>query len=207
MPADFPTCTVPDECVRAHSPAVDPYWFATTEALDSAAGGRFDLVDPPAGGPVDGGRVDGTLYCANDVEAAVRERLGSGFAGRRFIAASELNDTTVSVLAMRRGGLGRRVADTLSASGFLTREISTMPTYVVTRAWAREFHRHDFDGIAYEPRSTPGTHRVAYAVFGPAGARSDLEWAPHPGWWQDMIDTGVVISRIWSTDAEIIDQR
>lgn len=205
---DFPALIIPEQCVRAHSSDYGPYWFATIDSLNSPLGGRFDLVSEFSAFP-DGGIEDdsiyGTLYCSNDVEAAVRERLGPAFAGRRYIAASDLHDTSVSILYMEESSLGRCLANTVEASGFLTREISTMSSYDVTRAWAAEFFRHGFDGLAYEPRSTPGAHRAAYAVFGPAGVNEDLNWSPHPSWWQEMVDTGVVLASVSTRSATIIE--
>ncbi len=97
------------------------------------------------------------------------------------------------------------MADTVNAPGVLTREISTMPDYEVTRAWARAFFDVEFDGLAYEPRSTPGRDRIAFAVFGPAGPSEDLQWAPHPTWWQEMVDKGIIIPRVSGARATIID--
>lgn len=203
--ADFPACTAPTETVRAHSADFGPCWFATVDSLESPLGGRFDLLDAGS----DDGEADeetaGTLYCSNDVEVAVRERLGAAFAGRRYLAASDLHDTAVSILYMEENGLGQCLADTCSARGFVTREISTMPDYGVTRSWAEEFFRVGFDGIAYEPRSTPGPERMAYAIFGPSGSTGRFAWSPHPTWWEELIDSGVVIAHVSSAHASIVE--
>ncbi|MEL0525950.1 RES domain-containing protein, partial [Neisseria gonorrhoeae] len=147
----------------------------------------------------------GTMYCSNDIEAALRERLGEALAGRRFIAASELHDTAISIIYPRESCFGLCMADTINATGILTREISTMSDYEITRAWATAFYDAEFDGLAYEPRSTPGRDRIAFAVFGPAGASENLRWAPHPTWWQEMVDKGIIIARISGARAKIID--
>lgn len=203
---DFPACVAPNECIRAHSADFGPAWFASVTSPYSPLGGRFDLLasddDEPGCGPVDGGQ--GTLYCANDLEAALRERLGEAFAGRRYLAASELHDSAVSVIYTRESGLGRCLADTFAATGILTREISTMPDYAVTRLWALEFHARSFDGLAYEPRSTPGADRAAFALFGPAGAAPWVTWEPHPAWWQEIVDSGIVQARISGARAQIV---
>lgn len=205
---DFPACIIPNECYRAHDAAWPPGWFASVSSWTSPLGGRFDLISTAedetddADDPDDSG--GGTLYCANDVEAALRERLGPAFAGRRFIAASDLHDTRVSIIHPLASGYGNCLADTFAATGILTREISTMPDYEVTRAWAAAFYETGFDGLAYEPRSTPGKDRVAFAVFGPAGADASLAWEPHPTWWQEMVDLGVILARISGDRATII---
>lgn len=209
---EFPAMELPIECVRAHSADYGPAWFATVTSLDSPLGGRFDLVVPDRENTIDTDVDDsaeapcvGTMYCSNDVEAALRERLGPGYAGRTFIAASELHDTAISIIYPSESCLGTCLADTLNAAGFLTREISTMPEYEVTRAWATSFYEAEFGGLAYEPRSTPGQERIAFAVFGPAGENKSLKWSPHPKWWQEMVDKGIVIPRISGAQATIID--
>ncbi len=203
---DFPACVAPDACLRAHSADYGPGWFASVDRVDSPLGGRFDLVatvdDEGSDEWTDLGR--GTLYCANDLEAALRERLGEAFAGRRFIAASELHDTSVSVVYTAESGLGRCLADTFNATGILTREISVMSDYEVTRAWALEFDGWNFDGLAYEPRSTPGVNRIAFALFGPAGPAPWLTWSPHPTWWQEIVDSGIVHARVSGRKARIL---
>ena len=207
---DFPATVLPNECARAHSSGYGPGWFATVTSLGSPLGGRFDLValgreDPADAEDNDEDQGVGTMYCSNDVEAALRERLGPAFAGRRFIAASELHDTAISIIYPSESGFGSCMADTVNAAGVLTREISTMPDYEVTRAWATAFFDVEFDGLAYEPRSTPGRDRIAFAVFGPAGASENLRWAPHPTWWQEMVDKGIIIPRVSGARATIID--
>lgn len=212
---DFPAAVLPSECVRAHSSDYGPGWFATVTSLSSPLGGRFDLVVADREGQIDDDQTEtaeddeepgiGTLYCANDEEAALRERLGESFAGRRFIAASELHDTAMSIVYPGESGLGSCIADTVNATGFLTREIHTMADYEVTRAWATAFFDVEFDGLVYEPRSTPGEDRVAFAIFGPAGRNDELRWAPHPTWWQQMVDKGIIIASISGTRAKIID--
>ncbi|KAA0973024.1 RES domain-containing protein [Paeniglutamicibacter gangotriensis] len=209
---DFPSSILPNECVRAHSADNGPGWFATVTSFDAVVGGRFDLVVPDCESTTDvdiddNGEVRdiGTLYCSNDVEAALRERLGANFACRRFIAATDLHDTQMSIIYTHESNLGTCMADTVNAPpDVLTREISTMSDYEVTRAWATSFYETGFDGLAYEPRSTPGRDRIAFAVFGPAGPNTNLKWSPHPKWWHEVVDKGILFVQISGEKATII---
>lgn len=164
-------------------------WFAHSHV--PGQGGRFDLRLPSRG----------TLYCANDDEAAVRENLGERYAGRVYLAASDLAHLTVSEVDLRGAGLGDVLADTITART-VTREIATMTDYAITQAWADAFAQHEYDGIRYEPRSTPGPDIEAYAVFGPEGA-ADLPSRPVPGWRTRLARRGVGVHAL-SRDASIL---
>ena len=51
----------------------------------------------------------------------------------------------------------------------VTGELSKMTGYQVPQAWAEAFRAHDFDGVWYQPRFSPGKGR-ALGIFGPSGA-------------------------------------
>lgn len=161
---ESPKVPGPDTARRAHRATLGAGWFAHSHV--PGQGGRFDLRLPSRG----------TLYCANDDEAAVRENLGERYAGRVYLAASDLAHLTVSEVDLRGAGLGDVLADTITART-VTREIATMTDYAITQAWADAFAQHEYDGIRYEPRSTPGPAHRGLCRVRSRGCRGSAESA------------------------------
>jgi hypothetical protein len=137
---------------RAHACDRDPWWFS-----DSLTG-RFDLASPR-----------GTLYVADDLDTALRERLRHELVRTGLVPDSLARAMAVSQLTT---GRRRRCADLSSpaAAGFgLTRELVTMSDYAVPQTWAHAFDRSGPAGVRYSSRFTTGPAN-AWALFGPAGA-------------------------------------
>lgn len=163
---------------RAHSanypdqPDRGCWWFSSVSPPQSAEG-RFDLPHPK-----------GTCYFADDVEAAVRERLGSAWGRHHFLPPISLTDTTVSMIDPTSYVRARDIAHTdhRDAAGFVTREIGGGAPYELTCRHAAAFSRAGFEGIAYRPRFTPGDV-LALALFGNAGRPVPRRLASDvPGW-------------------------
>lgn len=139
---------------QAHSTGNGPWWFA------SAPGGRWDLAKPY-----------GTVYLADNPEAALRERIGRVLSSRSRLTNAEVDASRVSELHVPDTV---RLADLCSAKAAdygITREIHTVTPYAVTQAWAAAFHDAGMGGVRYDARFSTGRAR-AYAVFGDAGASS-----------------------------------
>jgi hypothetical protein len=189
--AAFPHAIANGVRFRAHRKNYSPWHFSPIPT-DSSPGGRFDLGDPL-----------GTCYVADDIEVAVRERLGPRFAGHSWIPDSNLlEETCVSRLdPLHRPNTGP-LADTISkrASHWVTREISTTLDYALTQQWAARFHSAGFTGVKYEPRLSTG-HTVAEAWFAPKGGY-DLPHQPELN-WRSQITRRHKIMRV--RDSQIID--
>lgn len=156
---------------RAHNQNHGPWHFASIPS-DSNHGGRFDLHEP-----------QGTCYVADDIEAAVRERLGPRFAGHRWIPESKiLQSTSVSRLdPIDRPSKGHLANTTAKmAARWVTREISTTLNYPLTQEWAAAFHAAGFVGVKYEPRMSTGS-AAAEAWFAPAMSY-ELPYQNEPHW-------------------------
>lgn len=170
--SDFPNAYVEGERYRAHHADNGPWWFASAPEAPSQ-GGRFDLSAP-----------NGTCYVANDVEVAVRERLGTRAAGYRWLPADMLDDAEVSRMECADRPFPGLLADTMNrgASGTVTREVATTVDYQLTQEWAEAWARDGFAGVRYEPRFTVGEHLFAEAWFGPAGAFAAGRATTADGW-------------------------
>lgn len=189
--SDYPTRPLPARVIRAHHPDRSPWWFASVERADQPGGGRFDLTAPR-----------GTLYASNDVEAAVRERLGDPLGLAPMIDPSTLATTTVSVLSPKLA-IRPRLADVRDGTGVLTREISTVADYALTRAWASAFRAAGFTALAYEPRSTMPAKVRAYALLGDAGEVTH-PFSAHRTWRTILRQRGVLATTIAGRFATII---
>ncbi|MDR1807808.1 MAG: RES family NAD+ phosphorylase [Propionibacteriaceae bacterium] len=157
--ASFPAATLAagSEVVRAHGPR-PPWWFS--------ASGRFGLRPPR-----------GTLYAADDVATALRERHGV-ITLAAVVHPAIAAQTRVSYLRLGRDW---RCADIghPDAAGFgVTRELAAAApvldpgtgaeTYQAAPAWAEAFDRSGAAGIRYGARFSPGPDN-AWALFGAAG--------------------------------------
>jgi hypothetical protein len=129
---------------------LSPWWYS------SSGEGRFDLAPPW-----------GTLYAADDVETAVRERLRERVVAHGVVSPALA--ATFEVSAIEPGPARcAHVSDARAARHGVTRELVTMLDYEVPRAWAAWAHREGFDGVRYASRFTTGSAN-AWALFGEAG--------------------------------------
>lgn len=189
----------PKTWFRAHSNAHHEqsdrgcWWFASC-APDDTGGGRFDLPAP-----------DGTCYLADDVEAAVRERLGPAWGSHPFLPQGALAGTTVSGIELAKYLTASTVADTNNpdAAGFTTRELSSGARYSLTRRHAAAFAAAGFTAIRYEPRFTPGAVQ-AIALFGEAGRPDPPRLAEEVPDWRSMLRSPVR-ARVSRTAAQVLE--
>lgn len=156
---------LPENWYRAHSDkhissADRGCWWFSSHVPPGAVEGRFDLPSPY-----------GTCYFADDVEAAVRERLGPVWGSHDFLSSGALVGTTVSIAPLIRYVSDDMIADTdtTAAAPYVTRELSTTADYDLTQCHAKAFADAGFAGILYAPRFTPGRVQ-ALALFGRKGA-------------------------------------
>lgn len=160
-PVPVPTVPAPRFAWRAHTdrPGLGDrgaWWYA------SGPDGRFNLSQPW-----------GTCYLASDPQTALRERLGPRLVAVGYVRSGDITDVLVSQLRVKRAS---PLADTLAVTAVrvahLTREISTVTDYQLTRRWAEFFRRCRCSGIRYAARHTTGQDAMSYALFGRAGART-----------------------------------
>ncbi|MBB1516519.1 RES family NAD+ phosphorylase [Tessaracoccus sp. MC1679] len=185
LAADFPRCTGVDlsRWYRAHSdgypaePDRGCWWFASIPPGD----GRFDLAQP-----------EGTCYFADNIEAAVRERLGEVWGTHPILPPVALDGTTVSSVDLRPFCEPEDIADTQSveAAGYVTREISAGAGYGLTQRHAAAFLAAGFSAIAYAPRFTPGAVN-ALALFGSEGRPRPSRGAAEVSGWTAELRTKV----------------
>lgn len=69
-------------------------------------------------------------------------------------------------------------SDRLATRWGMTRELTTMTGYSITRAWAEAFSLAGFDGIHYASRYTTAAEPNAWALFGDAGADTARRFFP-----------------------------
>lgn len=139
---------------RAHTASNGPWWFS------SSGSGRFDLSAPR-----------GTCYAADDVGAALRERLGRHFRGGGRAPARLIDDTAVTVVIAPHSRAAN-LEDPGVAAYPITGELVTMAEYSITRAWAGAFDRARFDAIHYRGRFSHAAGVACWALFGDAGQQS-----------------------------------
>lgn len=157
-----PAHDAPGPWFRAHAadrpgpPDGGAWWYSSVEP-PSPPGGRFDLVAPR-----------GTFYAANDIEAAVRERLGVAWGSRRYLPEAQLRQTAVHEVSLPTDA---DLADTdhPDAAGLVTREIASGAPYTLTSRYPAAFDQAGFAGILSPPRLTPGAGIFAVALYGTAG--------------------------------------
>lgn len=143
--------------LRSHRKTLSPGWRASVTDVTDADGGRFDLASP-----------NGTLYVADDVETAVRERIREKFDGPQTVSATLAGEFEVSVIAVDGTVDCADVSSGNAARYGVTRQIETTEDYTVTHAWAEAFHQTGYRGVRYGSRFTSGPAR-AWALFGKAG--------------------------------------
>ncbi|MDR1712296.1 MAG: RES family NAD+ phosphorylase [Propionibacteriaceae bacterium] len=138
---------------RAHSVSNDPWWFSGTGL------GRFDLPEPM-----------GTLYVADNLETAVRERLRE-----RVVAAGVVSPALAATFSVAKATMNStwrcgHVSARSAARVGITRELCACPPsmYPVSQAWAVAICESGFSGIRYGARFMPGKAN-AWALFGTAG--------------------------------------
>jgi hypothetical protein len=149
----FPSEVLPAEHRwRAHSVGYGAWYF------NSSGGGRFDLDTP-----------NGTCYFADDVETAVRERLGQRVVVVQQITETLANEMQVSVVLPAAGVPFANIVDPAAARHGVTRELGVMSDYGVSQQWAEAFHTTGFGGVRYSSRFTTSPGPNSWAMFGPEG--------------------------------------
>ena len=162
----FPASTIRADKViyRAHRATLGPWWFCRCGDC------RFDLPAPR-----------GTCYLAENRVAALQEALGVRLIAAGVVDQHELTGRVISALRLP-GHI--QVANTTSAKAAnhgVTREISTVVPYTLTRRWAQAWATAGFDGIRYLGRLSTNVDPKArcLAIFGAAGA-GDTNYAVDP---------------------------
>jgi hypothetical protein len=138
-----------------------PWFFASDE------NGRFNLLHPR-----------GTCYAAEDVETAVRERLGDIIVESQAIEADLAAEMAVTGIVLEASTEVAAVNHKEAVKYGLTREIGTGWDYTVTRPWAELFASVDLDGIHYASRFTTESTVNSWALFGDAGEAPGARFRP-----------------------------
>lgn len=153
-------------------------------------GGRFDLAAP-----------NGTMYVADSIRAAVRERLLGMFDDANAIAESLVATMVISQLTLS----GEYDCAEVGVAGIekygILRELETMVPYDVPQQWAARFHAEGFDGIHYGARSTPGPSN-SWALFGESGPHSESVPSPKIDHVTACAEAGITILRRPGTMSE-----
>lgn len=151
---DFPVYTHRQglRLYRTYQEKYDPWYFSSVD-------GRFNLRDPY-----------GTLNLARSPEIAAREYLGVLLVGNSFIPATAFTGRLVAELEVD----AVRAADFTSSAavrfGVVPGEISApAPDYSITRSWAENMHKANFEGIWSRSRFAGGVNPYCLYVFGPSG--------------------------------------
>ena len=157
----FPTITLSQggTVYRSHKAHRSAGWRASIFEVDDAGGGRFDLQQPR-----------GTLYVADDIDTAVREKVRGDIVGMQFISEKFAAAFTVAAITVDRSTECADLASAQAAQFGATRELETDGDYTMTRPWAWAFAATgQVEGIHYGSRFTSGPAR-AWALFGAVGA-------------------------------------
>jgi len=174
--SDFPAYELTEgrQVARSHSHDKGVWWFSSAPSDIDEKGGRFDLQAPR-----------GTIYAADSVDAAVRERLRSATINNAVVSPKLADNFQVTLLTMTQSSRCAHIDVSAAGRYGVTRELATIPPsqYQLSRQWAEAFRKAGFEGIRYGVRFTPGRAN-AWALFGNAG---DAE-LPHPR--VDQILTG-----------------
>ncbi|MEO7122950.1 MAG: RES family NAD+ phosphorylase [Lacisediminihabitans sp.] len=153
--SNFPVISVSGVLYRAHSTAHGPWYF------DSGDGGRFNLEAP-----------EGTCYAASDIWSATRERLADFFAiAGQSLAEAKADKFHVTELTLETAIKCANLDSAFVVESNITRELSSMEDYSVSRSWATAFRNEQFEGMFYPSRFTAGP-ATAVAMFGAAGEHS-----------------------------------
>lgn len=150
--AGFPTTRrLPRELHRI-SEHTGTWWYSSRQG----GGGRFDLPLP-----------EGTCYLADDLEAALAEKLLRR--PKKVVPAERLRELLHSRVTLLRP-LDLANLTSTRATGFgINAEIHSTLDYGKPQAWAESLRRAGFRGLRYAARSDPGLHARCVALFGRAG--------------------------------------
>lgn len=137
-----------------------PFWFASTDDDNPAAGGRYGLPKP-----------HGTCYFAESPPGAWLEVFRTAMVAmhdlrrRRMCAATPPHPVTLGDLTSPL------------ARGFgITGDVHTCSDYVGSRQWAVALNAEGLDGVAGKIRHDPALEQVSVALFDEAGAHPPYGW-------------------------------
>jgi len=160
----FPTTRRLPRLLHRVSEHTGTWWFASAPG----GGGRFDLPVP-----------DGTCYLADDLEAALGEKLLRR--PKKLVPAERLRELLHSRITLQ-APLELANLTSTRATGFgVNAEVHTILDYGKPRAWAERLRQAGARGLRYAARSDPALRARCVALFGgaglharaPAGMRTD----------------------------------
>ena len=118
--------------------------------------GRFDLTAPA-----------GTMYVADSLRVAVRERLGSVVSETQAVYRAEAETMKVAAI-LTPWHMCADIESGIASSFEVTGELHSMTPYDIPQSWAAVFFSAGHTGIHYGARFSPGNDKC-WALFGPAG--------------------------------------
>jgi hypothetical protein len=150
--ASFPTTRRLPRRLHRVSDHTGTWWYSSRPH----GGGRFDLPVP-----------EGTCYLADDLDAALGEKLLRR--PKKLVPAERLRELLHSRVTLLRP-LALANLSSARATGFgVNAEIHTTLDYAKPWAWAERLRQAGTRGLRYAARSDPGLEARCVALFGKTG--------------------------------------
>lgn len=150
--ASFPTTRRLPRTLHRVSEHTGTWWYASAPN----GGGRFDLPLP-----------EGTCYLADDLDAALGEKLLRR--PKKLVPAERLRELLHSRVTLLRPFDLANLTSTRATGFGVNAEIHTSLDYGKPRAWAERLRAAGARGLRYAARSDPGLEARCVALFGGAG--------------------------------------
>lgn len=128
------------------------WWYSSRPG----GGGRFDLPAP-----------EGTCYLADDLDAALGEKLLRR--PKKLVPAERLRELLHSRITLLRPLVLANLTSTRATGLGVNAEIHTTLDYAKPWAWAERLRQAGFRGLRYAARSDPSLAARCVALFGGAG--------------------------------------
>jgi hypothetical protein len=142
---------------RSHAADRGAGWRSSIPNTIDPGGGRFDLASP-----------QGTLYAADDVETAVREKVREAAWVSQAVSDKMAAGFNVAVITVEHKASCADISSREAAGFGATRQLESEEDYTITHAWAGAFAKAGMQGVRYGSRFTSGPAR-AWATFGIEG--------------------------------------
>ena len=157
--AGFPVRILQEGSVvyRSHAADRGAGWRSSIPNTIDPGGGRFDLASP-----------QGTLYAADDVETAVREKVREAAWVSQAVSDKMAAGFNVAVITVEYKASCADISSREAAGFGATRQLESEEDYTITHAWAGAFAKAGMQGVRYGSRFTSGPAR-AWATFGIEG--------------------------------------
>ena len=150
--AGFPTTRRLPRRLHRVSEHTGTWWYSSRPD----GGGRFDLPAP-----------EGTCYLADDLDAALGEKLLRR--PKKLVPAERLRELLHSRITLLRPLVLANLTSPRTTGFGVNAEIHATLDYAKPWAWAERLHGAGHRGLRYAARSDPGVAARCVALFGSAG--------------------------------------